>query len=424
MLNRGIATGLFTVLAGACAAATVTDASLVVQNVISTGTISQPTCMAFIGNNDILIGEKATGQVKRIVNGDVQSTVVLDLPVVSNSERGLLGMALDPGFPTSNSVYLYYSRGTADSTSGAGAQDTRVSKFTWNGSTLSGEQVLLTLPITTGPNHNGGVITFGPPTAAPASQKLFGIIGDLNLNGQSENYTAGAAPDDTAEVFRINPDGTNPSGAEAGPFFNVAGANASLKHMYAYGIRNSFGLDFDPVSGALWESENGPNVYDEINRIDPGHNGGWERLMGPASRNSFQGSPGLIQLSGVGTYSDPEFSFNTTTLPAVTAIHFLRSSALGPAYQNDVFLGDNNNGNLYHFEPNATRDGFILTGALADLVMDQGDSNAQILFGQGFSVPTQIKTGPDGNLYVLSLVGNQIYRIRALACVREWEQFD
>ncbi|MGI8907893.1 MAG: PQQ-dependent sugar dehydrogenase [Candidatus Sumerlaeaceae bacterium] len=405
-------------------AATVTDPSLTVENVIISGTISSATCMAFIGNNDILVGEKATGRVKRVTNGVVQGTIALDLPVDSASERGLLGMTLDPGFPTSNSVYLFYTRASADSTNGANALDHRVSKFTWNGSTLSGETVLLTLPITTGPNHDGGVILFGPPTVAASSRKLFGVIGDLNRNGQAQNYSAGAAPDDTGEIFRINSDGTDPSGAEAGPFFNVAGTNVSMKHMYAYGIRNSFGLDFDPVTGVLWESENGPSVYDEINRIDPGFNSGWERLMGPQSRNSFHGAPSLIQLSGVGTYSDPEFSWNMTPLSAPTAIHFLRSTSLGSGYQNDVFVGDANYGNLYHFEPNATRDGFVLTGTLADLVQDSGDSNTQILFGQSYGAPTQIQTGPDGNMYVLSLLNNQIYRIRALSSVNDWELFD
>lgn len=411
------------VAVGSCEAATVTDSNLIVENVITAGSINQPTCMAFIGPNDILVGEKASGQVKRVINGVVQATVCLDLPVVSNSERGLLGMALDPGFPTSNSVYLYYSRGTADSTSGSGAQDTRVSKFTWNGSTLTGEQVLLTLPITTGPNHNGGVITFGPPTAAAANRKLFGIIGDLNLTRQSQNYSSGGAPNDTSEVFRINPDGSDPSGSEAGPFFSVAGSNASMKHMFAYGIRNSFGLDFDPVTGALWESENGVSTYDEINRINPGHNGGWAYIMGPQSRNNTEGAPSLLSLGGVGVYSDPEFSWLNVVAP--TALHYFRGLGLGASYQYDCFVGDVNTGNLYHFEPNGARDGFVLTGGLADLVLDVGDSNSQILFGQGFGTATQIQTGPDGNMYVLSLGTTPLFRIRLNpARVQQWEQYD
>ena len=172
-----------------------------------------------------------------------------------------------------------------------------------------------TLPVTSGPNHDGGIILFGPPTVAAAQQKLFVVIGDLNRDNQLENFAAGAAPDDTACILRVNPDFTTPTGAEKGPFFDVAGGNASLERLYAYGVRNSFGMDFDPATGALWNTENGAAAYDEINRVDSAFNSGWQRVMGPLSRGNFEGAPGLIQFSGVGTYSDPEFSCSTPLHP-------------------------------------------------------------------------------------------------------------
>ena len=410
---------------------TLTDPNLVVENVITAGgTANQPTAIAFLGSNDILVTEKATGRVRRIYNGTLSTTNALDLNVANNSERGLLGMALDPLFPTNPHVYLYYSRAASD---GGTMLSNRISRFTWDGSTLSSELTLLDMPFVSGdgPNHDGGIILFGPPTASPANQKLYAIVGDLNRNNQTENYSGGAAPDDTACVLRINPNGTTPSGAEKGPFFDVAGANASLQRMYAYGIRNSFGMDFDPVSGALWDTENGPgnpNTYDEVNRVDAAFNSGWENQMGPTGFPGVTqsgGAAGKITFGAIGTYSEPEFSWREAVAP--TGIHFLRSTNLGVAYQHDCFVCSNNSpSKIYRFDVNGARTGFVLAGTLADTVFDSGsDSDTAVVFGSGFSVPTDIETGPDGNLYVCSLGSGRVLRIRSIvAAVDDWQLFD
>ena len=88
-------------------------------------------------------------------------------------------------------------------------------------------------------------------------------------------------------IFRINDDGTAPSD-------NPFASQPNLAKYYAYGIRNGFGLAFDPLSGELWDTENGPNAYDEINLVRPGFNSGWERIMGPVSRDP-QGTSDLVQ---------------------------------------------------------------------------------------------------------------------------------
>jgi aldose sugar dehydrogenase len=96
--------------------------------------------MAFIGRGDALVLEKASGQVKRVVNGTVQGTV-LDLAVNSNSERGLLGIALHPNFAGNGFVYLFWSESNtgADSNSSTTVDllANRVDRFRWNGSTLT-----------------------------------------------------------------------------------------------------------------------------------------------------------------------------------------------------------------------------------------------------------------------------------------------
>ncbi len=425
---RNFAVATLVAVAPLAPAQSLVDPALAVDIVVPNGGgLSGPTNMAFIGATDILVNQKADGRVRRVINGTVQAGEVLDLPVNFQSERGLLGMALHPQFATNNLVYLYYTRANAapatPNADGGTAIDNRVSRFTWNGTALVNEQLIISLPVTTGPNHDGGIITFGPPNAAPADQKLFIIIGDLNRNGQTQNYSGGPAPDNSGVVIRLNPDGSVPSGAEKGPFLDVAGSNASLQTMYAYGIRNSYGMDFDPVTNALWDTENGPGSNDEINRIDPAFNSGWEDYMGPTATEVPPPS-GLVQFGGVGTYSNPEFTWEAVVAP--TSIHFYRGNTLGSQYQFDAFVGCNNNSKLYRFDLSANaaeRTGFNLTGGLADKVLNgnPAENDSSIVFGTNFPVVTDIRTGPDGHLYVLSLTQGAIYRIRpAVTVVDEW----
>ena len=111
------------------------------------------------------------------------------------------------------------------------------------------------------------MIAFGP------DGKLYIAIGDLNRNGQLQNNATGA-PDDSSVILRLNDDGTVPSD---NPFFDQGG---ELAKYFAYGIRNSFGMAFDPVTGKLWDTENGPNSYDEVNLVEAGFNSGWRELWG------------------------------------------------------------------------------------------------------------------------------------------------
>jgi hypothetical protein len=239
-----------------------------------------------------------------------------------------------------------------------------------------------------GPNHNGGTITFGP------EGKLYVVIGDLNHRGLLQNISSGT-PDDTGVIFRINDDGTVPND-------NPFASQPDMAKYFAYGVRNSFGLAFDPLTGELWDTENGPDRYDEINLVKPGFNSGWIRIMGPVNRD-IEGTSDLVQFP-LSVYTDPKFSWLNTVGP--TAIAFLNSVQLGTQYLNDVFVGDINNGNLYHFKPNATRDGFVFQNpALADLVADDPGERQEVTFGTAFAGITDLKVGPDGLLYVLSFSG-------------------
>ena len=370
------------------------DPALAISEI--TSGLSAPTTMAFIGSQDFLVLQKNDGRVRRVIAGVLQTGAVLDLAVDGSSERGLLGIAVHPDFPTKPFIYLYYTESTTGTDSSGSAAANRVDRYTWNGSALTDPVLILDLSASPGPNHNGGVIAFGP------DGKLYVVIGDLNRNGQLQNFSAGAAPDDTSVILRLNDDGSVPSD---NPFFSQGG---NVAKYYAYGIRNSFGLTFDPLTDELWMTENGPGSFDEINIVEPGFNSGWETLMGPDARNSNNATD-LFFIAG-SHYADPKFSWLDTVGP--TAIAFLDSLGLGAQYENDVFVGDINNGNLYRFKPNGRRDGFVFNGpGLADLVADNKGELDETILATGFAGITDLKAGPDGRLYVVSFGDGKIYAI-------------
>jgi glucose/arabinose dehydrogenase len=207
----------------------------------------------------------------------------------------------------------------------------------------------------------------------------------------------------------------------------IIGHEDPLNKYYAYGIRNSFGLDFDPLTGILWDTENGPGFGDEINLVDPGFNSGWNKVAGvweyqlkteeklrDLGLNYYGGSVAseqpnnLVYFGGRGKYSPPEFTWNQTV--GVTAIKFLNSDKLGKDYQNDIFVGDIHNGNLYHFDLSKDRKQLLLDGPLNDRIANNRDELQQAIMAHGFNGITDIEVGPDGYLYILSFAGN-IFRI-------------
>jgi glucose/arabinose dehydrogenase len=173
-------------------------------------------------------------------------------------------------------------------------------------------------------------------------------------------------------------------------------------------------MDFEPVTGKLWISENGDDVYDEINIAEPGFNSGWHKIMGPMARTNMTVENDLIIFDGA-KYQDPIFSWYTPV--GLTDIEFLNSTKLGEKYRGNLFVGDINNGNLYFFEVNRDRTGIIFQDPrLFDLVADpvkKGDVSelSSLILGEGFRRITDIETGPDGLLYILTYEDGKIYRI-------------
>jgi aldose sugar dehydrogenase len=118
----------------------------------------------------------------------------------------------------------------------------------------------------------------------------------------------------------------------------------------------------------------------------------------------------LVDFDGRGKYSEPEFTWNQTVGP--TALRFLNSDKYGIEYENDMFVGSaNNNGILYHFDLYQNRTALDLQKPLDDKVADNFNETKEITLGRGFGVISDLKIGPDGYLYVVSLTTGSIYRI-------------
>ncbi len=319
---------------------TVEDPNLAVRTVVSG--LTEPTGIAFLGRNDFLVLEKSTGEVKRVVNGVVQNTV-LDVAVNNFSERGLLGIALHPDFEDNGFVYVYWTCRAAsfrDDCAG-GTEDTaaaaqvpllgnRVDRFKWDGSTLTFDKNLIRLrayqadegqPLRG--NHDGGKIVFEQRKDVDEDKdrgiengkekrkaKLLIYMGDNGRRGFMQNVQQGFGPatcearpggprcDDqfggpepdnahlTGVLLRLNDDGTTPGD---NPFFEAGAViggevGANIQKVFAYGIRNGFGIAVDPETGQLWEAQNADDAGSEINRIEAGFNGGWVQIMGLLER--------------------------------------------------------------------------------------------------------------------------------------------
>ena len=363
-----------------------------------------PTSMVFVDNDTLLVTQKNDGDVISIINGTVKSQPAVSVEVNNEGFKGLLGIAAMEK-PSSSShtkfVFLYFTESL-----GGDQTRNRVYRYEWNqeNQVLVNGTMILDLPAEPESVHNGGKLE------ADRNGNLYAVIGDLSRDGQLQNVRQGPAADDTSVIIRIIQNG---SGAADNPFSKSS--NERMQKYYAYGIRNSFGLAIDPISGLLWDTENGPDSYDEMNIVHPGFNSGWNQIMGPISHSSIEQEDleeELMIFDG-SKYADPIFSWKDPV--GLTDLEFLNSTALGLEYAYNLFVGDINNGNLYYFELNDSRTGIKLDDNdledLTDQVADDEQQLSEIVFGSGFEEGiTDIETGPDGFLYILTFNGS-IYRI-------------
>jgi aldose sugar dehydrogenase len=423
----------------------VNDPKLRIETV-ATGIVF-PTQMVFLdSSNDILVAEKNTGTVRRIIGGEVQEEPLIDVPVANNNgtnERGLLGMAVSDQNETTTYVFLYYTE-SGDGQDGSDAHGivpagNRLYRYELveddnNGpGRLVNPKLLLDLPARPGPRHNGGVIlvtqdenninktvshnmdanntnnTDHSDNHIPTTI-LYLQVGDVDHHnyGQALNFEDGPPPDGTGGILVLD--------IEGNPLPNpvlVAGNNNEdensgqdidmLRYYFSYGLRNGFGMDIDPITGYLWGTDNGPMYGDEINLVYPGFNSGWRKIQGLASapeNRDVDIEEDLVDFGGRGKYSDPKFVWQDSVGP--TALKFLNSSALGEEYENDMFVGDIHNGIIYRFKLSEDRTELEVAGELADRIPNNESELSSLIFATGFRHISDIEVGPDGYLYILS----------------------
>ena len=409
---------------------TILDSNLRVQ-VIFKG-LKYPTSIDFLGPNDMLVTEKDAGTVRRVVNGAELQQPLLNVSVATYGHRGMLGIAVTPhpssitadrnpngnhNDTTNTYIFLYYTQAQThtsdDITEGKQPLGNRIYRYELsdNKSKLVNPKLLLDLPAFPGAIGNGGKIVIGH------DNNVYVTIGNVGINGhntQAQNIKNSREPDGTSGILRID---------QGGKPINrgILGNQFPLNLYYSYGIWNSFGLAFDPMTGNLWDTQIGLPFGDEINLVNPGFNSGYNKIDGVWLRGysidqteKHRIAPihpnDLVDFAGKGKYRPPQFTWFRKVVP--TGIAFLNSDSLGNSYRNNMFVGDAKNGNIYHFELNAQRTGLLLPpGPLADGIANTNDTLDQIVFGGGFGGITDIKVNPyDGYLYILAFDGT-IYRI-------------
>ena len=421
--------------------------------------LSVPTTIEFLGD-DLLVLQKNDGKVRLIRDGILQTEPVLDVEVSNYGERGLLGIT-----SKDSTVYLFFTEAYHD---GGISLGNHVYAYTWNGEKLVEPKLVKALPgWTTG--YNGGVLATDLDKnvyLTSGSQYKFGALQNFS---QSESYFCprsnipASCDSNSSQSFSDSVSNTlscinvsfrhyttNPFGYqdqqpdlsenpwETNPAFVLSNIQSCLKAFMhnnfsngdwsdtsvisqiepdydyvAIGTRNSFGLTVDPVTGNLWMTENGPDNYDEINLIPGKSNLGWAKYIGPVDEESVPDVPGYEEY----TYKNPEFSWE---LPiGITGLSFA-DSEMFKKYSNWLFVSDSITGNIYKFELNSERTGFQFSDPnLQDLVVNIDENNTgslhenmdEILFARNFGIATDLEFGPDGAMYVVSIMDGTIYRI-------------
>ena len=378
--------------------------------------LGQLTDFRFLPDGRVVMTEK-TGAVKvRRTDGSVVTAGSFN--VDSNSEKGLLGVEVDPQFATNTFLYFYASDGPTT------ANKHRVQKVRLNpdntlqctGSCSTAQAtVTVLLQNLQGPaNHDGGGLAIGP------DGKLYVGAGDTGANsgvppgGNITNYIATCLTTANGKVLRINLDGTIPSDNPlAAPGTKVPACNGSpgsapdpsnvtgtpRTEIWSWGFRNPFRLWFDAQTGRLWVGDVGEVSYEEVDLVGRGQHYGWPFREGafgyPVTRCDNLGANG----SGADCVEPAYFcehagaaGNNDGSCQSITGGIFVDSPSWPAPYRGRYFFGDNANGNVWTLTPNAARDGFV--------------ASPRSDFGTGFGTPIRFLVGPDGNLYVGDVGGD------------------
>jgi glucose/arabinose dehydrogenase len=294
-----------------------------------------PVSLRFAVDGRIFYTEKDTGNIRIIQpNGTLVPTPFASIsPIFADGEAGLLGITLDPAFSSNGYVYVYYTYRDGQSFTHG-----HIVRYTANGNTGTSPRDIFDVT-SSAPNtvyHNGGYIKFGP------DGKLYAMVGEFHQDQQAQNQGSM-----TGKMLRMNPDGSVPSDNP------IAG---SLD--YAWGIRNSFGFDFDSSNNRLIATMPGLNSDDKILIIIKNGNYGWPTCVGICNDSRF---------------IDPIVDFNPVVTP----------TGIATVAPNSYIFGEYNTGNLVQLQLNATGSVLSMTqlyNALGGIIAVEVGPNNKLYF--------------------------------------------
>src|SRR5262245_25262530 len=322
------------------------------------GDLHQPVAFTFGPGRKIWYVEKTTGEVRvHDLDTNADRRFVRVGGVNGVGERGMLGIALDPDFPDTPFVYVYATR------SAEGSLRNQILRYRNDHGRGRGRKVLLSTLASASAAHNGGRILFGP------DGMLYAIVGDATDSSNAQDLTS----ENRGKVMRLTPNG------------GVPADNPFDDRVWAFGIRNSFGFAFDPRTDGMWETDNGPECNDEVNRIVAGGNYGWgpnETCGGSSPGNTNQDGPNPVL---------PQLFYENPI--GITGIAFCDGCGLGPRNEGAAFVGAVNTGDV-------TR---ILLNDQRNAVM----SHSVVYHHRGGTL--SYEAGPDGRIYFSDFDG--IYRL-------------
>jgi glucose/arabinose dehydrogenase len=372
------------------------------DEVIASG-LSAPTSFAFLPDGRVLVTEQTTGRIRLVVNGVVRSTALTTVSsLTTGSERGLLSIAVDPGWPTRPYVYVHHTQ-TGDVM--------RVLRFTATGSLTNGSSTDLTLGSAytviggladAAYNHNGGALRFGNDgmlylslgddatgCMAQDSTRLRGCILRMKVSGLPSG--AGGPPARSALVPTDNP--------------FVSSSNTDARLVWAYGLRNPFRMQVDPGSSELLVADVGQEDWEELSLVGAGDNGGWPFREGPTVITWYGCTePGG---QGRGSYLQPIDAYDHGEGVVIIAAGVYRSAVHSEswpaAWDGNVFYADFYSG----FMRMLSREG---NGWVRESAPGQPDASHWAL---DLEQPVDFLWGPDGHLWWLSMSEGTIHRIVA-----------
>lgn len=292
--------------------------------------LANPAGFTFLPDGRIVYGERNTGRVMLLnpENGNLKVIYTIT-KVQSSGEQGLLGLAVDPRWPNKPFVYAYATRAVS-------SLQNQILRIKVDGDEGISRKIIWRLDTVAGTYHDGGHIDFGP------DRKLYAVVGEGHSPSRAQDLT-----NDAGKVLRMNRNGSVP---EDNPFDD--------SRIFSYGLRNSFGFAFDPQSGTLWETENGPECVDEINVIKAGQNYAW----GPNETCSGSQPEGVNQ-DGPEPRIMPLRWFTPTIAP--TGLAFCEDCGIASS-DGALFFAAANNGEIREIELTGDREGVASMSVVFD----------------------------------------------------------